>query len=213
MITVFTRFSVQRLVAAGFDAVKIASYDCRSISLLKEVSLNFKNVIVSTGATFDSEISDAAKIFSKNQATFLHCVTIYPTPLDQLHMKRMDWLRQFSTKVGFSDHTTPAATNLKASMLAMTLNADLVERHFTVLEPNETRDGPVSINPYQLRTLCNFAKLPLESRIEILSTDWPEWKLGLGERTRDLSATELLNRDYYSGRVAAWHNGQQVSNL
>ena len=112
MITVFTRLSTQRLVDAGFDAVKIASYDCRSTSLLKEVSQNFRNVVVSTGASFDNEILDAAKLFDKNQVSFLHCVTIYPTPLDQLHMNRMDWLRQFSVKVGFSDHTTPATTNL-----------------------------------------------------------------------------------------------------
>ena len=212
MITVFTRQSTQRLVGAGFDAVKIASYDCRSTSLLKEVSQSFRNVVVSTGASFDNEILDAAKLFGKNQVSFLHCVTIYPTPLDQLHMNRMDWLRQFSIKVGFSDHTTPAATNLKASMLAIALDADTVERHFTVLEPHETRDGPVSINPSQLRVLCDFAKLSRESRIEKLSADWPEWKIGLGQQTRDLSATELLNRDYYSGRVASWRDGQQISN-
>ena len=212
MITVFTRFSTQRLVVAGFDAVKVASYDCRSTSLLKEVAESFKTVVVSTGASFDSEILDAAKLFDKNHVSFLHCVTIYPTPLDQLHMNRMGWLRQFSTKVGFSDHTAPATTNLRASMLAIALDADIVERHFTVLEPHETRDGPVSINPIQLRELCEFAKLSRESQLERLSADWPEWKIGLGEQTRDLSATEQLNRDYYSGRVAAWHKGQQISN-
>ena len=58
MITVFTRLSTQRLVDAGFDAVKIASYDCRSTSLLKEVSQSFRNVVVSTGASFDNEILD-----------------------------------------------------------------------------------------------------------------------------------------------------------
>lgn len=213
MITVFTRFSIQRLVAAGFDAVKIASYDCRSMSLLKEVSQNFKNVVVSTGASFDNEIADAAKIFGKNQVSFLHCVTIYPTPLDQLHMNRMNWLRRFSTKVGFSDHTSPKTTSLKASFLAICLGADMVERHFTVLDPRETRDGPVSINPSELSDLCEFAKLSAESKLERLSDYWPDWKIGLGQETRDLSTTELLNRDYYSGRVAAWYNGQQISNL
>ena len=212
MITVFTRFSTERMVAAGFDAVKIASYDCRSTSLLQEVAEKFRTVVVSTGASFDNEIFEAAKIFDKDQVLFLHCVTIYPTPLDQLHMNRMGWLRQFSPKVGFSDHTTPATTNLKASMLAIALEADVVERHFTVLEPNETRDGPVSVNPSQLRELCAFAKLPSESRLEKLAHVWPDWKIGLGEKTRDLSATELLNRDYYSGRVATWRNGQQISN-
>ena len=165
MITVFTRFSSERLIDAGYEAVKIASYDCKSTALLKEVTQKFNFVLVSTGASLDTEISDAAKIFKRDQVSFLHCVTIYPTPLEQLHMNRMDWLRQFSSKVGFSDHTSPANTALKASKLAIALEADFVERHFTVLEPNETRDGPVSINPKQLRELCEFAKLPVETRL------------------------------------------------
>jgi N,N'-diacetyllegionaminate synthase len=212
MITVFTRFSSERLIDAGYEAVKIASYDCKSTALLKEVTQKFNFVLVSTGASLDTEISDAAKIFKRDQVSFLHCVTIYPTPLEQLHMNRMDWLRQFSSKVGFSDHTSPANTALKASKLAIALEADFVERHFTVLEPNETRDGPVSINPKQLRELCEFAKLPVETRLEKLTADWQEWNVGLGDRTRELSATELLNRDYYSGRVASWRNGEQVFN-
>ena len=212
MITVFTRFSSERLIDAGYEAVKIASYDCKSTALLKEVAQNFKFVLVSTGASLDAEISDAAKIFKQNQVSFLHCVTIYPTPLEQLHMNRMDWLHQYSSKVGFSDHTSPVNTALKASKLAIALEADFVERHFTVLEPNETRDGPVSINPEQLQDLCEFAKLPVETRLEKLTADWQEWNIGLGERTRELSAAELLNRDYYSGRVASWRNGEQVSN-
>jgi len=212
MVTVFTRFSTARLVDAGFDAVKIASYDCGSISLLNEVSHQFRLVFIFTGTSLDTEISDAAKIFKKEQVFFLHCVTIYPTPLDQLNMNRMNWLRQFSSKVGFSDHTSPAHTGLKASKLAIALDANFVERHFTVLEPHETRDGPVSINQNQLRELCDFAKLPYESRLEKLAVEWSDWRIGLGKQTRELSPTELFSRDYYSGCFAAWHNGQQIPN-
>ena len=212
MITIFARFSAERLCAAGFDAVKVASYDCKSVSLLKEVSAKFKTVLLSTGATFDSEISEAASLFTKNQVSFLHCVTIYPTPLNEIHLNRMDWLRQFSERVGFSDHTSPSKTGIKASQLAIALGANFLERHFTVLKPEETRDGPVSINSGQLRELCEFARLPKQERVEMISRLWPDWRIGLGERTRNLSSIELLNRDYYSGRVAAWVDGEQVTN-
>jgi sialic acid synthase SpsE len=212
MITAFTRFSSQRFVDAGFDAIKIASYDCQSVALLQEVADNFATVFISTGATFDEEILRASQVFSEGQATFLHCVTIYPTPLDQLHINRMLWLKKFSKQVGFSDHTAPAITNLRASQLAIALEADVLERHFTILEPNETRDGPVSATPKDIRQLRDFSLLSVGERKEKLASEWPEWQIGLGQEIRTLSATELLNRDYYAGRVAAWVGNSQVSN-
>ena len=105
MITAFTRFSSQRFVDAGFDAIKIASYDCQSVALLKEVADNFATVFISTGATFDDEILRASQVFTEGQATFLHCVTIYPTPLDQLHLNQMS-VRQLVT----CEFPTQAAT-------------------------------------------------------------------------------------------------------
>ncbi|MTH90677.1 MAG: general stress protein [Actinobacteria bacterium] len=213
MITAFTRFSTQRFVAAGFDAVKVASYDCKSVALLQEVAANFKTVYISTGATLDEEISTASKIFVRGQASFLHCVTIYPTPLDQLHLNRMAWMKQFSNQVGFSDHTAPASTDLRASKLAITLGADVLERHFTILEPHETRDGAVSATPKQMQELRDFSLLSVDERKAKLDHEWPEWQIGLGQDIRPLSPTELLNRDYYAGRVAAWVDGEQVSNI
>jgi len=212
MITVFTRYSADRIASAGFDSVKIASYDCKSTSLLVEVAGRFDQILVSTGATFDHEVQSAAKLFRPGQASFLHCVTIYPTPLDQLHLNRMLWLKSFSKMVGFSDHTSPQDTGLKASMLAIYLGANYVERHFTVLNLNETRDGPVSITPAELRKLKKFTQIETENQKSQLIVEWPDWQAGLGQTNRELSDTEKLNRDYYSGRVATWVGDRQIPN-
>jgi sialic acid synthase SpsE len=209
MITAFTLGSVSRFASAGFAALKIASYDCKSEALLHEAR-QFSDIVLSTGASYDHEISRAAHILSGNNVAFLHCVTIYPTPLDQLHLRRMSWLRSFSQRVGFSDHTAITQTGLRASKLAIILGADVVERHFTVLPTDATRDGPVSINSQQLKQLKRFSELDVEDQRAELSREWPEWTTGLGEVTRDLSHTELLNRDYYSGRVASWRGDIQV---
>lgn len=212
MITAFTRGSTARFVAAGFDAVKVASYDCRSVPLLREVAAGFGEVYVSTGASYDDEIVRAAGVFRPGQLAMLHCVTIYPTPLDQLHMRRMGWLRGIVGRVGFSDHTKPSETGLRASMLALAEGAEVLERHFTVLEPTATRDGPVSIDPARLRRLRAFADLAPEERRASLAAEWPQWEVGLGLAQRELSPAELLNRDYYAGRVAAWVDGRQLPN-
>lgn len=212
MITVFTRGSVRRLGEVGFEAVKIASYDCGSLPLLRDVSSRWARLFVSTGATYDHEIAAAADLLRDREVTFLHCVTIYPTPLGQLHLRRLAWLRRFSPRVGYSDHTRPGDSGLRASKLALAFGADVVERHFTVLPADATRDGPVSVDPAMLRELRDFADRPRPERMELIAAEYPGWEETLGQPTRELSRAELLNRDYYRGRVATMVDGDPLYN-
>jgi sialic acid synthase SpsE len=212
MITAFTRASVPALSEMGYDAIKVASYDCRSVPLLRDLRDSFATVVVSTGATYDEEVARAADALAGTRFSFLHCVTIYPTPLSELHLRRMSWLRRFTPEVGFSDHTAPGVDGLRASKVALALGADVVERHFTVLEPSETRDGPVSVDPAMLAELRRFADLPRPERMAEVQAEYPEWEETLGQAQRDLSAAELLNRDYYAGRVASKVDGRDVYN-
>jgi sialic acid synthase SpsE len=192
--------------------VKIASYDCRSFPLLREVKQWWSTIFVSTGATHDAEIEQAAAELAGSEYWFLHCVTMYPTPMSELHLRRMSFLRRFTPRVGYSDHTAPADTGQWASKLALALGADVIERHFTVLDPSETRDGPVSVDPDQFRELRSFADLPRPERMALIRKDFPTWEESLGLAQRDLSAGELLNRDYYGGRVASKVAGRDVFN-
>ncbi len=212
MTTVFTRSGVQDVKELGYDAIKIASYDCASYPLLRDVKEVWDKLFVSTGATFDEEIEKAAEVLSGADYEFLHCVTIYPTPLEEVHLRRMEWLRQFTPRVGFSDHSKPSETGLWASKAALAFGASCIERHFTVLAPDETRDGPVSVNPEQLRELRSFAERPREERLEILKREFPGWEVMLGNAHRPLSEQELLNRDYYRGRFASKVDGKVVYN-
>lgn len=202
MTTVFTRTAAREVRGLGYEAVKIASYDCRAYPLLREVKGWWSRLFVSTGASFDGEIERAAAELQGAAVTFLHCVTIYPTPMTELHLRRMGWLRRFSASVGLSDHTA-ASDGLWASKIALALGADCIERHYTILPPDQTRDGPVSMTPSMLSELRRFADRPRRERMEILNREYPGWERSLGDATRALSAAELLNRDYYGGRFAA----------
>lgn len=212
MITVFTRDNVEEVADMGFEAVKVASYDCASYPMLEDLKQKWSRIFVSTGATTDHEIQKAAVVLRDVNYSFLHCVTIYPTPLAELNLLRLNYLRSFTPMVGFSDHTKPAETGLKASKMAMALGATCVERHFTVLPPEETKDGPVSVNPAQLRELVEFGKLSRVERMQIVKAEIPDWENSLGQSRRDLSTEELLNRDYYRGRFASMRNGNPVYN-
>lgn len=203
MSTCFVRADIKALAECGFKSLKVASYDCASFQMLREIIPVFDEIIVSTGATFDDEIRTAAAILHGRRFSLLHCVTLYPTPLDQTHLSRLAWLRSFTQNVGFSDHSLVERDGLLASKAALALGAEVIERHFTILDRSETRDGPVSIYPEQLAELVKFSSMPLAERIAQLNREYPNWSECLGESSRKLSNAELLNRDYYRGRFAS----------
>lgn len=203
MTTVFTRTGSREVKDFGYEAVKVASYDCASFPLLRELKRYWSTIFVSTGSTFDSEIEEACKLLQGVDLYLLHCVTIYPTPLEELHLKRLNFLRRFCSKIGYSDHSKVSTTKLWASKLALALGAACIERHFTILEEDITKDGPVSITPVMLKELADFAKMSRVDMMQAIREEFPDWKNSLGNPQRQLSKTELLNRDYYRGRFAS----------
>lgn len=203
MTTCFVRAHARDLASAGFKSIKVASYDCASFPMLRDLTHLFSEIIVSTGATFDDEVMYAASILKDKDFAFLHCVTLYPTPLDQMHLARMNWLRELAPRVGFSDHSLLERDGLIASKAALALGAEVIERHFTILGPTESRDGPVSITPEVMADLAAFAKLSAQEKLSRMDAEHPGWDVLRGQQRRQLSDGELLNRDYYRGRFAS----------
>lgn len=217
MLTVFSRKRIPlaaSLAYQGEKMVKVASYDCASQTMISELADNFDNLIISTGATFNDEIENTAEFLKSKNKKFalLHCVTNYPNTLGMANLARMDWLRQFTPKVGWSDHTLVARDGLKVSKAALMLGADYIERHFTILPADKTKDGPVSINPTQLKELASFAKLSHQQQKEIIEKEIPGWTVMVGMADREMTHTEMLNRDYYRGRFASLVNNEWIYN-
>ena len=211
LTTVFNRSRLESIIELGFKEIKIASYDCASFPLINDLKNKFNHIYVSTGATHDSEIETTANILSDQNFSFLHCVTIYPTPVDNLNLNRIDYLRQFTDSVGFSDHTRPSQHGIDPDIVALWKGADVIERHFTILDSSQTKDGPVSINPEQLKNIVDYSKYnhdELSKLVENIS----DYDKMLGSKTHSLSEEELLNRDYYRGRFASKINGKTIYN-
>lgn len=205
MTTPFARATVKEIAPLGFDAIKVASYDCGSLPLLRELLKHWNTLVVSTGASTDEEIAAASALLreSGKMAYLLHCVTIYPTPAAEMHLSRMGFLRLHLDRVGLSCHPRTSDLGISPDKVALALGADCLERHYTVLPPDQSRDGPVSITPAQLRELRRFADLPIEERRERVRREVADWPAYLGSASRSLSPAEFLNRDYYRGRFAS----------
>ena len=204
LTTVFSRSRVPFVAGLGSDAVKVASFDCSSYPLLRDlVRYKVPRVIVSTGVTFDSEIEEACRVLRDVDVAILHCVSIYPTPLEEANLRRLDYLRRLCPVVGISDHSNPEQDGIKMAASALVCGAEIVERHFTILPKDQTKDGPVSVNLQQLRELVRVSRMEKEELRSFVRKHVQEFELMLGSETRELSHTELLNRDYYRGRFAS----------
>lgn len=230
MTTVFSRNRVPFAASLPWPKriVKVASYDCASYQMLKELSENFDHLYISTGATFDEEVAKTAELMHACGKTFsfLHCVTSYPNTMEMCNLRRMQWLRNLinsitgwpasrsspAASVGWSDHTLVKRDGLKASKAAIALGADVIERHFTILPEDKTKDGPVSITPALLKELKEFSGLDVATQTQEIRKEIPDWEIILGTEIRPLTHTELLNRDYYRGRFASKVDGKWVYN-
>jgi len=212
LITIFTKQRISVLGSLDWDEVKVASFDCASHSMLEELKPHFKHFYISSGATFDEELEKTAEIMKGHDFTFLQCVTMYPTSLESLNLARMDFLRKFTPRVGFSDHTLVKKDGLKAAIVALSLGADVVERHFTILDAEQTKDGPISINPSQLKELVKFSKMEKLEIVEFVKKNIPEYKKMIGIQRPKMNSKELLTRDYYRGRFASKVNGEWIYN-
>ena len=117
----------------------------------------------------------------------LQCTCVYPTPLSKLNLQNIDFFRnKLNVKnVGLSDHTNPHEDNLLSSKLAIFQGIDVLERHFTILNVDETRDGKVSVTPKMLSEIRRFSRLSKEDQYRELNK---------------FNEQQIFNHDYYRGR-------------
>jgi len=216
MTTIFSLSKIDMVEKLGFQIIKIASFDCASHRLIEEISKkNFQHIVVSTGATFNAEIKKTAQILkhAHKKHTLLHCVSIYPTVLEDANLARINYLKKIYPNVGLSDHSNPEIHINLIPAVSLYLGVELIEKHFTILDKDKTKDGPVSANPDQLKELVKLAKSEKKQLKQYIDEHTHDYKILLGQENRDMTMTELLNRDYYQGRFASKDkNGNYVFN-
>ena len=149
--TPFDEASLEMLVELGTPAIKIASPDLTYLPFLKKIAETGLPVVLSTGMGNEEEISRALKILQpKCPIILLHCVSNYPSQYEEMNLHCIKTLRsRFDVPVGLSDHTID---NLSA-VVAASLGAVFIEKHFTVDRKLPGVDQLISIEPQELKKL------------------------------------------------------------
>lgn len=144
----------------GFDppAYKIASFELLDLPLVRRVAATGKPVIMSTGMASPEEIAESVDAFRDaggRDLILLHCVSGYPTPVDQSNLRRIPELTaQFGCPIGLSDHTL----GIEVAIASVALGACLIEKHFTLRRADRGPDSAFSLEPDELRALVHGAK-------------------------------------------------------
>ena len=115
------------------DVYKISSSDITNKPFIEYLCKFNKPIILSTGASSLSEISEAVSWIANygNPLSLLHCVLNYPTPDNNANLGMIKDLKsKFPDKIiGYSDHTLPK--DMKVCEMATLLGSVIIEKHFT----------------------------------------------------------------------------------
>ncbi len=94
------------------DFYKIASYELLWDELLIRCAMTEKPVVLSTGMATLEEINHAVDTLVAagcRELTLLHCISGYPTPVDECNLAAIDTIREATgCEVGWSDHSVNA---------------------------------------------------------------------------------------------------------
>ena len=163
-------------------AFKIASGDNNFFPLIEVIAQTGKPIIMSAGLIDLLEVRKTIdfilNIWNENaidqDIAILHCVTSYPTALEEANLSAIKELQSLNVTIGYSDHTI----GTEAAVLSVALGARIVEKHFTIDKNySDFRDHQLSADPNEFSQLVE--------RVEIAS------KL-LGQSRKTVQESEKL---------------------
>jgi len=146
----FDNEAIELLETIGVKRYKIASRSLTDWGLLKRLSIVKQPIYMSTGKHDTSAIRKAMDILKDCKVTLMYCIPSYPTKIQDLNFGRMTRLGEiFKCPIGFSDHTT----GIWASIEAVRLGAEVIEKHFTVTRNLPGCDQVCSLEPLEMKLL------------------------------------------------------------
>tara|TARA_B100000579_G_scaffold437380_1_gene466482 strand:- start:902 stop:2788 length:1887 start_codon:yes stop_codon:yes gene_type:complete len=179
MCTPWDHKSVDILESFNVEAYKVASADLTNIPLIKKLCDTNKPLILSTGMSSVEEIKFTTDFLNKNNASFalLHCNSTYPAPIQDINLKWINSLKDIHTIVGYSGHER----GINISLAAISMGAQILERHFTLDRNMEGPDHAASLEFDEFENLVKGCR-------EI------EQAIGNG-KTKEISQGEMINRE------------------
>ena len=148
--TPYDNESVKFLDDLKVKRFKVASADLVNKELIKKIAETKKQIILSTGMATIDEIKRTVSLIQKignKDIAILHCTTMYPTPYNKVNMSFLKTLKEtFDFPIGYSDHTI----GIEIPIMAVSLGATIIEKHFTLDRKMSGPDHFASLEPSEM---------------------------------------------------------------
>ena len=125
---------------------KVPSGEVTNLPLLEKIARLGKPILLSSGMSTWDELDRAVKLVRAhhNLLTVLQCTTEYPCPPERVGLNVMPEMRdRYGVSVGLSDHTL----TIYAPIAAVTLGAQVIEKHFALSRRMYGSDASHSLEP------------------------------------------------------------------
>ncbi|MDU1889053.1 MAG: N-acetylneuraminate synthase [Dysgonomonas sp.] len=153
--TAFDLDSLHFLASLHLGLWKVPSGEITNYPYLREIAKTKEPVILSTGMSDINDIKNAIDALVSNgtpqsDITVLHCNTEYPTPMQDVNLRAMNYIKkEFGISIGYSDHTL----GIEVPIAAVALGATIIEKHFTLNRNMEGPDHQASLEPQELKQM------------------------------------------------------------
>jgi sialic acid synthase SpsE len=156
--TPFDHEAVDLLDDIGVKAFKVATYELWHLPLIRDIASRGKPIICSTGMANIAEVQaavDTVAATGNDNLILLHCVVNYPPPFSDLNLRAIETMRAaFRVPVGYSDHSP----GLLAPIVATTLGAAVLEKHFTTDRSRRGPDHRFALEPDELSAMVQAVR-------------------------------------------------------
>lgn len=160
IVSLFSKELVAPAMSLAWDALKTASPDIIHRPLLEAMMATGRPIILSTGASEIEEIERAVRWVApaRDRLAMLHCVSSYPTPDDQAHLRMASDLRRVepALPIGYSDHTV----GIEVAGFARALALSILEKHLTYSTEAAGPDHAASLSPDRFAAYVRRAREP-----------------------------------------------------
>jgi sialic acid synthase SpsE len=157
--TPFDFESADYLKKINTPAFKIASSDLTNLPLLSHISKMNVPMIISTGLATMVEIQESLDLCNSvgnNNIAILHSVSDYPTKPEEANLSVIPIMKEkFQIPIGYSDN----GESILVDEVAVSLGADIIEKHFTLDKKMPGPDHSFSIQPNDLTNLISKSRL------------------------------------------------------
>ncbi|HVW20881.1 MAG TPA: pseudaminic acid synthase [Opitutaceae bacterium] len=198
--TPFDLTAVDFLEKMAVKAYKIASFEIVDLPLIAAVARTGKPAIISTGMATFAEIEEAVRTFWTAGGcglALLKCTSSYPAKAEEMNLRTIPHLAAaLQVPVGLSDHTL----GTEASIAAVALGANIVEKHLTISRQDPGPDSAFSLEPIEFKLLVDSIRIAERTLGEVRYEPSPREAASRVFRkslfaVRDIGAGEVLTAE------------------